>query len=94
MNTLSRGLPILPQEKSVVLFDDKGIDFGMPLWQYKKIIKLWKEGKSVHYIALNVERNPHEVFLALYQAWMERKIKDIGTAFSGGNALLKPGRVS
>ncbi|MBD1223267.1 hypothetical protein [Virgibacillus halodenitrificans] len=88
MNTLAGNAPILPQEKSKVLFAESDIDFGMPLWQFKKILRLWRDGKSVMYIAKWTKRNPHEVFFALYEAWMDGKIDDIEKAFTSG-ALLK-----
>lgn len=88
MNTLAGNAPILPQEKSKVLFADKDIDFGIPLLQLKEILRLWRNGKSVMYIAKWTRRNPHEVFLALYEAWVDGKIDDIEKAFTTG-ALLK-----
>ncbi|MYL44613.1 hypothetical protein GLV94_03060 [Virgibacillus halodenitrificans] len=89
MNTLGGNAPILPQEKSKVLFADSDIDFGMPVCQYKDILRLWRDGKSLMYIAKWTKRNPHEVFLALYEAWMDGKIDDIEKTFTTGSKLLK-----
>ncbi len=81
---------MLKQDKSQVLFDDKPIDFGFPEWQLQEILRLWNAGKSVNYISKWTKRNQHEVFLALYEAWMDRKIDDIEKAFSNGAKLMIP----
>lgn len=91
MNTLNGNAPILPQKKSKVLFDEKDIDFGFPEWQLQEILRLWQKRKSVNYIAKWTKRNPHEIFFALYEFWMDRVIDDIEMAFSKGNTLLVPG---
>ncbi|MTW85604.1 hypothetical protein F3157_08000 [Virgibacillus dakarensis] len=92
MNTLSGGDPILPREKSKLLFDNKDIDFGFPEWQLKEILRLWRNGKSVYYISRWTKRNEHEVFLTLYEFWMDGVIDDIEKAFLSGNTLLVPGK--
>ncbi|SEP57482.1 hypothetical protein SAMN05216232_0210 [Virgibacillus subterraneus] len=89
MNTLTGSKPILPQEKSKVLFDSKDIDFGFPEWQLQEISSLWHQGKSLMYITKIVKRNQHEVFFRLYEAWIDGKIDDIEKAFSTGEKLLK-----
>lgn len=80
---------MLPENESKVLFDDKLIDFGFPKWQLERILELWRYGKSVTYISKSVRRNHHEVFMALYQFWMEWKIDDIEKAFGAGSKLLQ-----
>jgi len=94
MNTLGRTTPILPQDESVVLFDDQDIEFGFPVHQIKTINKLYDQGKNINYIARHTKRNPHEVFLSQYERWMKGgiTITDIRRAFSGGSTLLVPGK--
>ncbi|GGB41467.1 hypothetical protein GCM10011409_18750 [Lentibacillus populi] len=92
MNTLNGRDPILPREKSKLLFDNKDIDFGFPEWQLEEVLRLWRNGKSVYYISRWTKRNEHEVFLSLYEFWIEGVIDDIEKAFSAGNTLLVPGK--
>ncbi|WP_188453772.1 hypothetical protein [Virgibacillus oceani] len=92
MNTLTGNAPILPQKKSRILFDDKDIDFGFPVWQEKQIIELWNQNKSIVYIAKTVRRNPHEIFFALYEAQIDGKVSNIGRAFMQSSTLLVPGK--
>lgn len=92
MNTLSHHPPILPQKGSKVLFDDKELEWGFPEWQLEQILELWKDGKSVYDIARTVKRNPHEVFLALYEFWMDGEIDDVRRAFTSPTSLMVPGK--
>lgn len=94
MNTLGRAMPILPQDRSVVLFDDQDIEFGFPKQQIETINKLYDQGKGINYIAKYTRRSPHEIFLSQYERWMKGKITttDIRRAFSGGSTLLVPGK--
>ncbi|MEN2468118.1 helix-turn-helix domain-containing protein [Ornithinibacillus sp. JPR2-1] len=80
------------KEPKRILFDEKDLDFRVTEFQEKEILRLWKEGKSVRYIAKAVKRNPHEVFFTLYEYGMDGKIDDIQKAFSRGSSLLVPGK--
>lgn len=91
MNTLTGHNPLL-KGKNHLLFADKNIDFGLTEPQRERILELWNQGKSLYYITKIVKRNEHEVFLTLYEYWMEGKIDDIEKAFGKGNSLLVPGR--
>lgn len=56
------------------------------------IKRLWKKGRSVISIARYLKRNEHEIFLALYEMWMDGSIENIGRAFIKPNFLLVPGK--
>ena len=75
-----------------IMFDDKDIDFGLPIRIRKEILTYWKMGKSIHYISRKVKRNEHEVYFALYEFQMEGKIDNIARAFGVPSTLLVPGK--
>lgn len=94
MNTLTHNASFLKQEDSTVLFAEKDLEFGFPNRQLKIIKSLWDQGKSVNYISKHTKRNPHEVFFALYEMWMDGEVYDIWRALSRPSkpSLLVPGK--
>lgn len=95
MNTLAGGIPVLKIDKSTVLFANKNLEFGFPDDQLQEIKRLWNNGKGINYISKWTKRTHHEVFLALYEFWMDGKIDGIERAFKPKyekGLILVPGK--
>lgn len=81
--------------KSTLIFSSKDLDWELKNRQLKEIERLWKSGMGVRYISMFIKRNPHVVFLALYEMWMDGKINDIDKALPkspNDGSLLVPGK--
>ncbi len=81
--------------KSTLIFSEKDLDWELKNRHVKEIQRLWKSGLGVRTISKSIRRNPHIVFLALYEMWMDGKINDIDKALPkspNDGPLLVPGR--
>ncbi|MFA1820579.1 hypothetical protein ACDX78_10410 [Virgibacillus oceani] len=74
MNTASSTIPILPAtgDHEYCLED---LELAFPKKQLQQITKEWNSGWSIESIAENIQRDPDEVFLALFHQARKNKIK-------------------